>query len=75
MCFYKNIIDSSLGPSCFIITIAILNATKTMSNKFSSTTASFGNSNLFRQKEQEEFIREIAQNEFMELFDEIKVEI
>ena len=46
-----------------------------MSNKFSSTTASFGNSNLFRQKEQEEFIREIAQNEFMELFDEIKVEI
>ena len=72
---FLNSIEGSLGPAVLLITIAILNATEVMSNKFSTTTASFGNSNLFRPEKQEELIREIAQNEFLELFDEIKVEI
>lgn len=43
-----------------------------MSGKFSSTAASFGASHLLRQ---EETIREICQQEFLGLFEDIKMEI
>jgi len=43
-----------------------------MSGKFSSTGTAFGTSNIYRQ---EEFIREIVQNEVYLIFEDIKVEI
>jgi len=43
-----------------------------MSGKFSSTGTTFGTSNVYRQ---EEFIREIVQNEVYLIFEDIKVEI
>lgn len=41
-----------------------------MSGKFSSTGTAFGPSNVFRQ---EEFIREIVQNEVYLIFEDIKI--
>ena len=43
-----------------------------MSGKFSSTGTAFGTSNIYRQ---EEFIREIVQNEVFLIFEDIKVQI
>lgn len=43
-----------------------------MSGKFSNTATTFGGSNLVRQ---EDLIREIVQNEFYILFEDIKIEI
>lgn len=43
-----------------------------MSGKFSNTATTFNASSLLRQ---EEMIREIAQNEFFSLFEDIKIEI
>jgi hypothetical protein len=41
-----------------------------MSGKFSSTGAGFGTSNIYRQ---EDFVREIVQNEVYLIFEDIKV--
>ncbi len=43
-----------------------------MSGKFSTTATTFNSSSLLKQ---EELIREIAQQEFYLLFDDIKIEI